>query len=58
MEDFTIGDQVKIKNPSLAFQKDLVYIVTKVLKTVVHCYEVSDQKHIYKNINRKLITKF
>lgn len=49
---------VKIKNPGLAFQMALRYIVTKVNKTTVHCrcvvlkdgvYEDDHQGKDYKN---------
>ena len=51
-----VGDKVKIKNPSFPFQTHLRYVVTKVLKTVVHCYEVENPNYIYKNIPKRILS--
>ena len=52
-----INDIVRIKNPELPFQKSLRYTITKVLKTVVHCYENSNPSYIYKNIPKSKLIK-
>jgi hypothetical protein len=49
------GDIVKIKNPQFPFQKELRYKVVKVLKTVIHCYEMENPGHIYKDILKSIM---
>ena len=51
-----IGDRVKIKNPSLNYQKELVYTILKVNKTTLH---VRLDDIIYKGIlksSMKIVT--
>lgn len=42
---------IKIKNPSLSFQRDLRYRVTKELKTVIHCRLVEFVDGVYKDVH-------
>lgn len=57
MENFKIGDLVKIKNPGLNYQKELRYIITFVSETVVHCYEINNPNNIYLNIKKSALEK-
>jgi len=56
-EGIKVGDEVKIKNPSLPYQSSIRYNVVKTNKTTCWLSLKEDKNIIYKGIPYNVITK-